>query len=691
MAIIHVDQRNKAGNRDGTSWDDAYISIPTAVANATASDNIVIACGRYNISTTLTLDTCVSLLGGFYGSEDGIDPISTTSYPTILDFSSNENEPAITLKNTSSIHIIRNMIIANSICDSSTHGTVITLSYNNVRFYGYQLTITGCCVADASGSLFRRREGVTVTAGSGLYGCNITNNICSAGPLIQNISMFYIYDNLFASNVVEASSSLFSFNQTNDTIWLLSNNTIINNIAAHHILDCTGIVPVLNNNIIAYNGRRTSSIQLATNTEVAQIYLVSGSSYLGIPQNNNIYAGPYLNFINATNIVGSNGNMSVNPRFVDIQNGDYSLFDNSPCILPDGTYIGIDVGKTSTYTRNASYIYSFPVIEGISPNHRNPQFGHNSSSNPVDESSFKVKPALVTKYDRKSQAVHNPNKDLLQEVDIQDRAEIMLTWAAIDTFATKNDEITQDASRLYRIFAETKYNLEHPSLIIDPYMVLSPWQYGDNGSVNRIQGAYCEDATYCYEPTDSRLSTYDNNMLGGLTKLESVWVTLSDIGKYPIQIFRIDITNTYGGIDFTTIGQEIYRIQADWVGVASNRDYTNKRTMELRIWDHPGSTWTTLDSITYNEEYDRDNYKLLSGVVTDTNDLFTHYANNNYIYIAAYNPTLGSVIYTNHIRVILNGMRVRWLDGYRLRDYKGLYGRRYNLGKEGTILLEEIL
>jgi hypothetical protein len=89
--VIYVDAA-ATGAGDGSSWDDAYTSLQSALTAAVTGDQIWVAAGTYKPSVEVIwsgprfrafqLKNGVTLLGGFDGSEDPATLAPATSSPT---------------------------------------------------------------------------------------------------------------------------------------------------------------------------------------------------------------------------------------------------------------------------------------------------------------------------------------------------------------------------------------------------------------------------------------------------------------------------------------------------------------------------------------------------------------------------------------------------------------------------------
>ena len=83
---IWIVKADATGTNKGGSWKNAYISLQTALNNATSGDQIWIAAGTYSPGNTSTdyfnMVDGVSIYGGFNGTETDLaqrDPLKNTS------------------------------------------------------------------------------------------------------------------------------------------------------------------------------------------------------------------------------------------------------------------------------------------------------------------------------------------------------------------------------------------------------------------------------------------------------------------------------------------------------------------------------------------------------------------------------------------------------------------------------------
>jgi predicted outer membrane repeat protein len=128
MAIVFCDVA-ATGLNNGTSWEDAYTSLQTAVTNANNNDDVWVKEGTYNESTTVTLWDTRDVYGGFNSSLTG-----TSGSVGTRDYWVDQTIVTGARANLNCILTIENSIFENNYANVdggaiyATYGTVATIT-----------------------------------------------------------------------------------------------------------------------------------------------------------------------------------------------------------------------------------------------------------------------------------------------------------------------------------------------------------------------------------------------------------------------------------------------------------------------------------------------------------------------------------------------------------------------------------
>lgn len=239
------------GNDDGSDWNNAFISLQSAIATANYGDTIFVAKGVYVPSTTnntssFNLKPGVKIYGGFEGHEYPInqtiiDNRSFISNETILSGDLYGNDSEFDNNDENSYHVVK--------ADASTFGNILS----NTLLDGF--TIKG---GNANGTNPNDK-------GAGLYIKAGTGNTSS--PTLKNLKFEYnsaasgsaIYNSAAASSAIASFSILNSeFNNNRAVGTSVNSGAAIYNFAALGQANPT-ITNVVFRNNIAYNASGLSS------------------------------------------------------------------------------------------------------------------------------------------------------------------------------------------------------------------------------------------------------------------------------------------------------------------------------------------------------------------------------------------------------------------------------------------------
>lgn len=137
IGVIYVDLTATAGLQNGTSWENAFLTVPEALEAARSSDQIWVADGSYfptdcnpcseaDKEIAMQLVPNVEMYGGFQGNEDQLDQRDWQAFPTILSGdigirgdSTDNSYKVLVAKNATTFSILDGFIIEEGNADGS--------------------------------------------------------------------------------------------------------------------------------------------------------------------------------------------------------------------------------------------------------------------------------------------------------------------------------------------------------------------------------------------------------------------------------------------------------------------------------------------------------------------------------------------------------------------------------------------
>ncbi len=315
------------GANTGTTWDNAYTSLQSALAAARSGDEIWMAAGTYtphasNRDVSFQLKSNVNIYGGFAGTETTLAArtASLTDFVTILsgDLSGNDNytTPGSTL-------------------DENTK--IIVIGANNTILEG--VTVQGAKGEDSGGGMYNASSSPTLTnvtfsnnsayLGGGMY------NLFSSSPTLSNVTFSgnLAYLGGYGGGMHNASSS----------------NPVLNNVT-------------FSNNVASSNGLGGGMYNQISSSPILTNVTFSGNSatYDGGGMYNTVSSNPVLNNVTfSNNVAGFSGggmyNASSSPILKNV------LFWNS-------TLTGQTIDNAQGNFNLGTSVANDPFVNSASPN-----------------------------------------------------------------------------------------------------------------------------------------------------------------------------------------------------------------------------------------------------------------------------------------------------------------------------------
>lgn len=322
-------KKNASGLNDGTSWDNAYTDLQTAVNNALEMQKICVASGIYtphasDRTVSFTFKSGITILGGFSGTEPVIDSATIAD----RDFQNNETVLSgdllgddVNFSNNleNSYHVV---YLANT--DSTLVIDGVTISGGNANGIGDQLNGGGVFI-DGD---FSNHYGATFNF------VTFTNNYASNGAaLYTDYSYFNLYNSLIIKNHAANEGAAFRLGRDAGIIYTnVVNSTIADNTsdrAEAGVLNYFGYLNIVNS--ILWNNTKYLGLEienrLVTNVQNSIVQNSGGSSTW-----------------NASLGTDVGGNIDTDPLFVDALSNNYLVYSISPAIGSGNGIEGANIG-----------------------------------------------------------------------------------------------------------------------------------------------------------------------------------------------------------------------------------------------------------------------------------------------------------------------------------------------------------
>jgi hypothetical protein len=303
--VVRVDANSTGTIHDGISWTTAYATVAAAISAAHSGDEVWVARGTY--TENVSPGAGVALYGGFAGTEALREQRDWKVNPTVLDGGGNTTKDIVTCKSVGTV--VDGLTLRNGQFGVTVKGTASIA--NN--------TITG-----------------------NLYGVDVTTGTAPAATITGNTITGNGFGVMVEWGTATLANNVIAGNDTG--VWVqnstavLTNNTIAGNGGTGVIASPYSVVTLFNN-LVASNGNHG-------------IYRYSGT--LSTFSHNDVYGNTPGDYYGYTPPTGQ-GNLSLDPLFVNRANMNFHVQTTSPCI---------DAGDDAAVTLGETDLDGMPRING---------------------------------------------------------------------------------------------------------------------------------------------------------------------------------------------------------------------------------------------------------------------------------------------------------------------------------------
>ncbi|MEM1392437.1 MAG: calcium-binding protein [Cyanobacteria bacterium P01_H01_bin.150] len=230
MAIYRV-EASATGSNDGSSWDNAFISLQSALAIAVSGDEIWVAQGVYkpgaNREDRFELPDGVTIYGGFFGNETSLEQRDIEKYITYLSGDigkqrdNKDNNYTVVKLNSGSTATLDGFTIQDGNSNDDGGGV-----YNDGNLTLKNVLVRYNLAADSGGGIFNNGT-INIIDSTVDTNFAVGNNSTSGGGGLINAGVSAtITNSIFYDNGANKGSAI-----RNDTNLQLDSSTLINNIA----------------------------------------------------------------------------------------------------------------------------------------------------------------------------------------------------------------------------------------------------------------------------------------------------------------------------------------------------------------------------------------------------------------------------------------------------------------------------
>ncbi|MBI5580575.1 MAG: right-handed parallel beta-helix repeat-containing protein [Deltaproteobacteria bacterium] len=320
---------SKAGN--GTSWKAAFATLQQAMAAVTDGQEIWVKEGTYSLTAELVIDKPIALYGGFAGNERSRDQRDWRNRPTLLDAPDSGRCLSLAADGIT----VSGFVF--SFGNTSNGGAL--MAQPSSRF-----TLEDCRfeanVASYGGAVYSKN------AAGILRNCAFSGNMAkmSGGAVYTEASAVSIVNCIFSENTAGASAS-----------GTTGGGAVFTRGTGAVIANCT-----FSRNSTRYPANGGGAIYNFLATTVIANSILWGNTATVAPQvYNNYSSGTTIAYcdINQAGYETGNGNIRIDPLFVDPLQEDFHLQAGSPCI---------DAGSLDVSVLPESDFEGGPRLTGVS-------------------------------------------------------------------------------------------------------------------------------------------------------------------------------------------------------------------------------------------------------------------------------------------------------------------------------------